>query len=251
MKTLILATMISLTGLSPLCAATSIERVFEAEEFSGAELGMKPVQGGVCPGLMQQLKAGDSIRIVADERGARRDQPAVSFLLDARSDQLLVVDHLSRTYARLSLPLSLKTVAPFLAALDKEARKIMGFTLEGPVREVRGDGTVTYEGKISTMGRTFDASLTCRPVTAAEARPLLLLEAAAQQLNGGNEWISLLPSNQCLILSRQVVTYLPDIKLTTQEKLVKIEEADAARLVLTPPEGYRNVPFRACTGAVR
>ncbi|HEX2642423.1 MAG TPA: hypothetical protein VHU81_05495 [Thermoanaerobaculia bacterium] len=251
MKTLTLMALISLAGLSPLCAATSIERVYEAEEFSGPGSDAPPDMGGVCPGLMRELKAGDSIRVLTDERGARRDQPAVSFLLDVRSNQLLVVDHISRTYAELSLPLKLKTVAPFQAALDKEARKIMGFSLEGPVREVPGEGIVTYEGKIASAGRTSDVSLSCRPVAAAQARPLLLLEAAVQQVRGGNEWISLLPSNQCLILSRQVVAYLPDIKLTTREKLVKVEETDAAKLVLTPPEGYRKVTFRACTGPVR
>jgi hypothetical protein len=130
----------------------------------------------------------------------------------------------------------------------------MGFSLDGTVREVPGEGgegKVTYEGKIAATGRTFDASLTCRPATAAEARPVMLLEQAVQQLRGGNEWISFFPTSQCLILSRKVVAYLPDIKLTTQERLVKVEETDSARLVLTPPEGYRKVPFRACTGGMR
>jgi hypothetical protein len=249
MRTLALTTLVFLWGLSPLFAATSIERIIEADEFSGLGTGARAASGGVCGGLTQTLKTGDAIRIVADERGARRDERAVSFLLDARSHRMLVVDHTSQTFAELRVPLDQKALFPFKARLDKEARQIMSFSLDGPAKEIQGKGTVTYQGKFTLMGREFDGNVTCRPTASAGARPLVLLEQAVQQLRGaGNDWVSLLPTKECLILGFETAAHLPEVQVRSREKLVKVEETESAKLVLTAPEGYRKVPYRGCRG---
>lgn len=246
MRAFVATLLLLLMASSPLLATTSIHRVFEEDELTQPTLGFGQTES--CGWRDRPLKNGDAIRITAGVRGARRDEPAVSFLFDAREGRLVVADHTERTYSELDMPLKPRVAFPSYARLYEEERKILGATLEGTVREVPGEGVTTYEGTFSSMKRrAFEGSVTCRRGDAASVRNLALLEQAAQQLRVRSPgWLSMLPADQCLLLSIQTVTYLPDIQLKRQEKLVKVEDVDESRLVLTPPDGYRKVKYREC-----
>jgi hypothetical protein len=246
MKNFAFTLVLFLLALSPLLAATSIHRVLEEDELTLPGFGGGPMES--CGWRDRPLKNGDSVRVTVGEQGARRDEPAVSFLFDARAGRLVVADHTERTYSELAMPLKPRVAFPSHARLSEEERKILGSTLEGPVREVPGEGVTTYEGTfISRKRRAAEVSVTCGQGDEAKARTVALLEQAVQQLRSrGSDWISDLRAESCLVLSSRTVTYLPDIQLKRQEKLVKVEEVDASQLVLTPPDGYRKVKYREC-----
>lgn len=187
---------------------------------------------------------------VGDDAVARDDGES---LVIVRGDKLYLVNHESRSYNVLDLPVDVIDLVP--EEQRQQVRKMQ--------QTARLDAEVTPSDESQEIGdwtaRRYDVELSAQtglrleiviwasdevPVDPAANRRLVAALASLQP--GGADWVDATAVIDGFPVRRETTMHLsPDSSVTTTEELVKVEEMAAPEGIYGPPKGYEEAPFGA------
>ena len=171
-------------------------------------------------------------------------------------DELLLINHRSRTYNRLGLPLDPVELAP--PEMREEARRrLAGAKLSGTLeageesREV-GDWTAKrYDLALaSEEGMTIDIVLWASEEVDVAAKPYNdLTRALASMQVGGSEWVDQLAGVAGFPVLRETTMVNDRIEMSSSEQVVSVETKEPPAGTYAPPAGYEEVEMTTAAPA--
>lgn len=184
---------------------------------------------------------------IGDDLVARDDGRSTAILRDG---ELVLVDHESRSYSVLALPVDMPALIP------PEMRELAGQMMQ----MMRMDAEITPTDERREIGgweaRRYQVQLT-NPMGVAVAMDLWLSEevelpaARIKELSralgevqpGGGGWVAELTALPGFPVLQETRVNVGDDEMTSREELVSIERKPAPAGVYAPPAEYEEVPF--------
>lgn len=195
----------------------------------------------------QSERRGTVTMWIGDRVIARDDGRSTAILRDG---ELVLVDHESRSYSVLALPVDVPSLIP------PERREIAGQMMQ----MMRMDAEITPTDERREIGgwdaRRYRVQLT-NPMGVAVAMDLWLSEevelpaARVKELSralgevqpGGGGWVAELTALPGFPVLQETRLTVGGDQMTSREELVSIEQKPAPAGVYAPPEEYEEVPF--------
>lgn len=236
----------SIAGIAALAAALAaparadvvVTRTVRADAAAPAAVA------GACAAPVARPLSGEKVTLSVAGSRARRDEGAVSFVVDLAAAKAWVVDHRTRTYAELGWP-------PAAAALADTRRRSLGadgdkrypFKVEGSVYEsvanLDGGARVTRAARVADgLGTTLEVETELAP-DAALGRAALAVETFAQAVRGaGASWLAAIGAADAipLALAEEVVQRGGGPRYRESGAAPQPAQLDPA--LFAPPAGY-------------
>ena len=199
-------------------------------------------------GQSQEAQDG-TVEMWIGETAISRDDDTSRVVVTA--DKLYLIDHASKTYSVLDLPVDLASLLPegMAAQLDQMRGQM---TLEADVEatdETKEVGEWTarrYDVTLSNKaGLTVDQVIWASEEVGVDAASYNRLTGTLAELQpGGAGWVSELAAMKGFPVLRETTMHLgPEVAVTTIEELVSVERKDAPAGTFAPPDGYAEKDF--------
>lgn len=199
----------------------------------------------------QSQPAQDStVELWIGEAGIARDDTTSRVVL--AGGKLYLVDHGSKTYSALDLPVDLAALLPEeMAAQVAQMREQAAIAAEveasDETQEI-GEWTARrYDVSLSNkMGFQADQVIWASEEVGVDGAAYNRLTGTLAELQpGGADWVESLSVMKGFPVRRETTMRLgPDVEVTTTEELVSVETKDAPEDTFGPPAGYTEKEFR-------
>lgn len=200
-------------------------------------------------GQSQEAQDG-TVEMWIGETAISRDDDTSRVVLTA--DKLFLIDHASKTYSVLDLPVDLASLLPeAMAAQLDQMRDQMALEADveatDETKEV-GEWTARrYDVTLSNKaGLTVDQVIWASEEVGVDPATYNRLTGTLAELQPGvAAWVSELAAMKGFPVLRETTMHLgPEVAVTTTEELVSVETKDAPAGMFAPPEGYAEKDFR-------
>lgn len=247
-RTRLARTLILLAALAaPAGADLVVTRNVRADAF------VRPTAEGAasaCPERAGRPLSGERVKLSVAPSRARRDEAALSFIVDLEAGRAWVVDHRARTWSELAHPVRTSELAgPLRASLGAEADRRFPYRLLTQIYESasnrEGASRVTRSARVGTgFGTEIEVEVELQPdPTLGPAA--LAVEAFAQAVRGsGESWLRALEPAAGIPLGLAEELQQPDSTVRYREAAAATEPGQLDPALFAPPAGYTKVEHR-------
>jgi len=232
---------------APAGADLVVTRNVRADQFA------RPGVGGAaspCPARIERPLSGEKVKLSVAPTRARRDEAAVSFIVDLDAGRAYIVDHRARSYSELAFPARTPELAgPMRAGLGAEGDKLFPYRRLGQVYQSvsnrEGASRVTRAARVGNgFGAELEVEVELLP-DAALAPAALAVETFAQAVRGsGESWLPALEPLAGVPVGLVEELQLPDSAVRYREAAAATEAAPIDPAQFAPPAGYTKVAHR-------
>jgi hypothetical protein len=242
----------SMAACLPLCADTLIERrVQEADVLLMPKREGGPEAESACAVQVERPRTGDTIRLIAGERGARLEYPALTVIFRPDEQKIYFIYPREEKYSLLKLPIKAEEHDPEMSKLV--GAELMRFREESRLPEravtILERSLTRYEIVVGNKLRTkFRVAFALSPDPSPAGRMAFELQRTLHVTQFGSlGWLNLLPLEPGLPLLWQVNQILPSSEVVYREEAIKVEGYDPPPGAYEPPPGAQRIDHdRAC-----
>ena len=232
---------------APAGADLVVTRNVRADRFA------RPAAEGAasaCPSRAERPQSGETVKLSVAPRRARRDEAALSFIVDLEARRAYIVDHRARSYSELTFPVRTTELAgPMRAGLGAEGDRLFAYRRLGRVYESvsnrEGASRVTRATRVGNgLGTELEVEVEVEP-DAALGQAALAVEAFAQAVRGsGESWLAALELPAGVPLGLVEELQLPDSAVRYREGAAVTEAAQLDPALFAPPAGFTKTAHR-------
>lgn len=201
----------------------------------------------------QQQPAEDTaITLWMGKDRIRRDDGKTAAILQSGKNRLILINHPSKTYTVVSLPIDFDAILPPEAKKYADMMRMKAtVTLTDETKKIGAWNARRYDVEITNaMGLAIRTSLWASrdlPIDIDRFKALSLALAGLQP--GGTEAVEDLAKVDGFPVLQEISFDMAGQVVASSEKLLSVEERDAPAGTYDPPAGYTEQPFNAMAGS--